>query len=131
MRVSEQYVDSFLAYVGELLVVHDMFTFLEQRIGGNESTNQLQTDFRRINETFSSLSNDLQKSIMSIRMVPVRSILQRVPRLVRDIATSTGKSIEVTVEGDEIEVDKSLIDLLDAPLTHMAATISSSTPSAM
>jgi two-component system chemotaxis sensor kinase CheA len=65
------------------------------------------------------LSDALQKSIMSIRLVAVGNILQRVPRLVRDVAASSGKEIEVQVVGEKIEVDKSLVDLLEAPLTHM------------
>jgi two-component system chemotaxis sensor kinase CheA len=119
MRVSEMAVDTFLGYVGELLVIGDMFSFLEQRLGSGDEIQSVRTDFRRINETFSLLSDDLQKSIMSIRLVPVRTILQRVPRLIRDIAAKSEKEIDVSVVGEEVEVDKSLIDLLDAPLTHM------------
>ena len=119
MRVSEQYVDTFLSYVGELLVVRDMFNHLETRLGSHNGMQVLRTDFRRINETFATLSDALQKSIMSIRLVAVGNILQRVPRLVRDVAAASGKEIEVKIEGEKIEVDKSLVDLLEAPLTHM------------
>lgn len=119
MRVSEQHVDTFLSYVGELIVVRDMFNHLETRLSSQKGTHALRTEFRRINETFSALSNQLQKSIMSIRLVAVGTILQRVPRIVRDVASATGKEIEVRVTGDKIEVDKSLIDILEAPLTHM------------
>jgi len=119
MRVSEQHVDTFLSYVGELLVVRDMFNHLESRLAGQPALQKLRTDFRRINETFAVLSDELQKSIMSIRRVAVGTILQRVPRLVRDVAATTNKEIQVVVEGESVEVDKSLIDLLEAPLTHM------------
>jgi two-component system chemotaxis sensor kinase CheA len=119
MRVSEQYVDTFLSYVGELLVVRDMFNHLETRLGAHNGMQVLRTDFRRINETFATLSDALQKSIMSIRLVAVGNILQRVPRLVRDVAAASGKEIDVKIEGEKIEVDKSLVDLLEAPLTHM------------
>ncbi|MCF6284366.1 MAG: chemotaxis protein CheA, partial [Candidatus Hydrogenedentes bacterium] len=119
MRVSEKHVDTFLSYVGELLVVRDMFNHLETRLAGMEGQRPLRTDFRRVNETFATLSDELQKSIMSIRRVAVGTILQRVPRLVRDIATASNKEINVEIEGENLEVDKSLIDLLEAPLTHM------------
>jgi len=56
---------------------------------------------------------------MSIRRVPVGTLLQKVPRLVRDIANTANKNIKVDVTGDGIEMDKSLLDLLDAPLVHM------------
>lgn len=119
MRVSEQHVDTFLSYVGELLVVRDMFNHLETRLAGQPRQQQLRSDFRRINETFAVLSDELQKSIMSIRRVAVGTIMRRVPRLVRDVASMGGKEINVNLEGESIEVDKSLIDLLEAPLTHM------------
>lgn len=119
MRVSEQHVDTFLSYVGELLVVRDMLNHLESRLGTHAANRALRSDFRRINETFASLSNELQRSIMSIRLVAVGTILQRVPRIVRDVASATGKDIEVVLTGEKIEVDKSLLDLLEAPLTHM------------
>src|SRR5690606_22741008 len=92
---------------------------LESRLGTHAANRALRSDFRRINETFASLSNELQRSIMSIRLVAVGTILQRVPRIVRDVASATGKDIEVVLTGEKIEVDKSLLDLLEAPLTHM------------
>jgi two-component system chemotaxis sensor kinase CheA len=119
MRVSEQHVDTFLAYVGELLVVGDMLHHLASRMGRDTDWRALQADFRRTLQTFDALSSELQRSIMSIRLVAVKGLLQRVPRIVRDVAAKTGKEIEVTIVGEEIEVDKSLVDLLDAPLTHM------------
>jgi two-component system chemotaxis sensor kinase CheA len=69
MRVSEAHIDTFLAYVGELLVVGDMFAHLEKRLSDTTLERRLVADFRRANETFGELSTDLQKSIMSIRKV--------------------------------------------------------------
>ncbi len=119
MRVNEAHIDTFLAYVGELLVVGDMFEHLEKRMARSNLESRAIAEFRRANETFDSLSSDLQRSIMSIRKVSVRSLLQKIPRMIRDIAQAKGKEIAVEITGEGIEVDKSLIDLLDAPLTHM------------
>lgn len=119
MRVSEAHIDTFLAYVGELLVVGDMFAHLEKRLADTALERRLVTDFRRANETFDELSKDLQTSIMSIRKVGLKGLFQKVPRLVRDVAQKSGKRIAVELAGEGVEVDKSLIDLLDAPLTHM------------
>ncbi len=119
MRIAESQIDMFLEFVGELLVVNDMYAYLEQCLADNTDVLKILSDFRRANQTFGTLSNNLQTSIMSIRKVPVRALLQKVPRLVRDIASASGKSITVNIEGETTEVDKSLIDMLDAPLTHM------------
>ena len=119
MRISEEHIDIFLEYVGELLVVGDMFSHLEKQISQNEDTSKTLTLFKRINETFGALSANLQKSVMRIRRVAIRPLLQRMPRIIRDIAVNKGKEIEVQIEGDDIEVDKSFIDILDAPLMHL------------
>jgi two-component system chemotaxis sensor kinase CheA len=68
---------------------------------------------------FTVLSGELQRNIMEVRRVAVRPLLQKAPRLVRDIATAQGKDIAVELEGERVEVDKSRLDLLDAPLTHL------------
>lgn len=120
MRVSEAHIDTFLAYVGELLVLGDMFTYLQARLAGVQHSGNVAADFRRANESFATLSNNLQNSIMSIRKVPLRVLLQKVPRLVRDVTAANGKDIRVEIMGDDVEIDKSLLEVLDAPLTHMA-----------
>ncbi len=125
MRVSESRIDTFLHYVGELLVVGDMFDHLQGRAlglsaGGHPSLHLLARDLRRANETFGDLSNKLQSAIMGIRKVPIRPLLQKVPRIVRDASQAKGKEATVIVEGDEVEIDKSLVDLMDSPLTHMS-----------
>jgi two-component system chemotaxis sensor kinase CheA len=119
MRVSEAYIDKFLEYVGELIVVGDMYSNVYNQMILSQAERKLINTLKRTNETFNSLSQQLQNSIMSIRCVPVGTLLQKVPRLVRDVARMSNKQIEVTVTGDKVEMDKSLVDLLDAPLVHM------------
>lgn len=119
MRVSEEHIDTFLGFVGELLILGEMLSYLERRVSSLQGANELSTEFKRINESYVTVSENLQKSLMAVRKVAVKGVLQKVPRLVRDIAQASQKEIEVVIRGDEIEVDKSLIELIDAPLTHM------------
>jgi two-component system, chemotaxis family, sensor kinase CheA len=120
VRVPESRIDTFLHYVGELLVVGDMFNHLQTRVRQLNGTGLLARDFRRVNDTFAQLSTKLQVAIMSIRKVPIRSHLAKVPRIVRDVAVAKGKEITVEITGEEVEIDKSLVELIDAPLTHMS-----------
>lgn len=119
MRVAETHIDTFLAYVGEFLVVRDMFANLGRKITSHISDKTILYEFRRANETFALLSNNLQNSIMDVRKVSVKPLLQKVTRIVRDVANGSGKEISVSLDGNEVEIDKSLIDLLDAPLVHI------------
>ena len=119
MRIPEIHIDTFLSYVGELLVVGDMFNHLHVYVKEEVDNREFMSSFKLATDTFNALSDDLQKSIMSIRKVPIKSLFQKVPRVVRDIATAAGKQIDVVMVGEEIQVDKSLIDLLDSPMTHM------------
>lgn len=119
MRVHERHVDTFLAYVGELLIVGEMLDNVTRRFDAQGAHRELVADLKIARDTFSSLSQTLQQGIMSIRKVPVKSVSQKIPVLVRDIAEAKGKEISVKVIGEDIEVDKSLIELIDAPLTHM------------
>jgi len=119
MRVAEDSIDNFLSYVGDLIVVGEMYNHLQKKISLTNEDHHLNTEFRRVNETFDNLSFDLQKSIMEIRKVPIKVLLQKVPRMIRDIAAAGGKDITVELSGEDIKVDKRLIETLDAPLTHM------------
>lgn len=119
MRVPESYIDTFLHYVGELLVVGDMFNHLRDRAISSGHDWDFLAAFKLATSTFSGLSDDLQTSIMSIRKVSVSTILKKVPRIVRDVAAQSGKKIAVELSGEELQVDKSIMGLLDAPLTHM------------
>ncbi len=119
MRVAEETIDNFLGYVGELIVVGKMYDYLQKNIAEKNSKVNFVKDFKHVNETFDMLSANLQKSIMEIRKVPVRTILQKAPRMVHDIAVATGKEIKVVLVGEGIEIDKRLVEILDGPLTHM------------
>ena len=65
------------------------------------------------------LTREIQDSVMAIRAQPVKSVFQRMPRLVREVAAMTGKQVRLVTEGEDTEVDKTVIEQLADPLTHM------------
>ncbi|MHA1717988.1 MAG: chemotaxis protein CheA [Promethearchaeota archaeon] len=119
MRVAEKNIDKFLEYVGELIIVREMFNYLRKRIANSETDKSIIQEFRRANDSFTALSHNLQQSIMEIRRIPVKGILQKAPRIVRDIASATGKEIDVNIVGEDVDIDKSIIEALEAPVVHM------------
>ncbi len=119
MRVTEVSIDNFLSHVGELIAIGEMYNHLQKTISEKSSETELANEFRRINETFNNLSDNLQKSIMEVRKVSINTLLQKIPRMVRDTASACNKEIKVELSGEDIEVDKRLLETLDGPLTHM------------
>ena len=63
--------------------------------------------------------NDLQRSVMKIRMVPVEQLFRRFPRVVRDIAKQCGKAVDLKISGQDTDLDKSILDAISEPLTHI------------
>ena len=117
MRVYEKEIDSFLSFVSELVVVEEMFNYLHKKISREDS--KTASEFKRVIETFGTLSSDLRKSIFSIRMVSVKSLFGKAQRIVHDVTSEKDKKAEVIIKGDHLLIDKSYLELLDAPFTHM------------
>lgn len=113
IRVDLDKVDRLVNLVGELVITQAM---LSQRI--LESTQQGQTVSAGLGE-LEHLLRELQEAVMAIRTQPVKSVFQRMPRLVRETAAQTGKECRLEIEGEATEVDKTVIERLGEPLTHM------------
>lgn len=114
IRVDLERVDRLIDLVGELVINQAM---LAQRVTESElsrsSTVSLGLD------ELEQLTRQIQDSVMAIRAQPVKSVFQRMPRLVREIAGSTGKQVRLVMEGEGTEVDKTVIERLSDPITHM------------
>ncbi|MGB0679769.1 MAG: chemotaxis protein CheA, partial [Polyangiales bacterium] len=119
MRVEEKKIDEFLDYVGELIIVREMFANVGKRLRGNTALTHLSSEYQRALEAFTALSHDLQHSIMEVRKISVRTVLQKVPRIIRDLASGNDKEVKVELDGTEVAVDKSLLEGFEAPIMHM------------
>ena len=114
IRVAVEKVDQLINLVGELVITQSMLaqrsTELDPVSHGDliTSMSQLQRNAR-----------DLQESVMSIRMMPMEYVFSRFPRLVRDLAGKLDKQVELTLMGSSTELDKSLIERIIDPLTHL------------
>ena len=118
MRVSEEKVDGFMQYVGDLIEMSESFNLLQQRID-KASDSQLSRDLKDINAAFSQLSDKLQKSLLEIRKIPARNLVQKIPRMVRDLAHTLGKNVQVVMTGQDVQIDKSMIEALESPINHL------------
>ena len=114
IRVSVDKVDQLINLVGELVITHAM---LAQTISALDPV-QHEKLFNGMSQLERN-SRDLQESVMSIRMMPIGSVFNRFPRLVRDLSAKIGKQIELKLVGESTELDKGLIERLADPLTHL------------
>lgn len=119
MRIPEERIDTFLSFVGEIIILSEMVRHFTIKLGKRNDCSDLLSELSSIQHTFTNLGTNLERAVMSIRKVPVKPALQRIPRIARDVATSSAKEVEVYLEGDDAEIDKSLLELLEAPLVHM------------
>lgn len=99
--------------------LEEQFRYLGKRLVDSGPTDDFATDLRQATEQFGHLSSYLSKGVMELRRTEARPLLQKVPRLARDVADRTGKKIEIRTQGEEVRIDKSYLELLDAPLMHM------------
>jgi len=119
MRISEESIDRFLEQVGELMGLEELFRYLGKRMVESGLSEEFANDLRQATEQFAHLSAKLSREVMDLRRTEARPLLQKVPRLVRDVADVVGKRIEIRTEGEDVRIDKSYLELLDAPLMHM------------
>ncbi len=114
IRVDPERIDRLIDLVGELVINQAM---LAQRVGeyGIAPSSNLAMGLDELEQ----LTREIQDSVMAIRAQPVKSVFQRMPRLVREVANMTGKHARLVMDGENTEVDKTVIERLSDPITHM------------
>lgn len=111
VRVGTDRLDSLMNLMGEM-VIH------RTRLWQLSADHDL-ADLRGAVEEMTRVTNDLQSLIMQVRMMPVEAVFMRFPRMVRDLANTLGKQLELIITGEDTELDRTVIDELGDPLVHM------------
>jgi two-component system chemotaxis sensor kinase CheA len=114
IRVDPERIDKLIDLVGELVINQAM---LAQRVAGHGFAPS--SDIAMGLDELEQLTRSIQDGVMAIRAQPVKSIFQRMPRLVREVAAQTHKQARLVMEGEATEVDKTVIERLADPITHM------------
>lgn len=116
IRVSVDKVDQIINLVGELIITQSM---LDQTVSDLDDQSVSNSSLQNGMSLLQRNARDLQESVMSIRMIPMEFVFSRFPRVVRDTAGKLGKEIELITEGKSTELDKSLVERITDPLTHL------------
>jgi two-component system, chemotaxis family, sensor kinase CheA len=112
LRVSIEKVDQLINLVGELVITQAM---LAQNSGEGQLNQQLLAGLTDLERN----TRDLQEAVMSIRMIPMSMVFNRFPRMLRDLAAKLDKKVELVTQGEATELDKSLVEKITDPLTHL------------
>jgi two-component system chemotaxis sensor kinase CheA len=114
IRVALEKVDRLINLVGEVVIAQSMLARTAERYDAAHDAALTSTV-----EKLARHTRDLRESVMSIRMLPMSAIFGRFPRLVRDAAATLGKEVDLRLEGEDVELDKGIIEQLADPLTHL------------
>ncbi|SMF42100.1 chemotaxis protein CheA [Desulfovibrio gilichinskyi] len=120
IRVDHQKLDHLMNLIGELIISRGRYTMLAR--GLEEGHLEVPIVAQQLTETtyaLSRISDDLQDTIMKVRMVAVQTVFSRFPRLVRDLSRKSNKRVELITEGEETELDKSVVEEIGDPLVHL------------
>jgi len=119
LRVDAERIDDVLNLVGELIIGKSMLAQTLNEFGRRFPKDALRNKFVDGMSFQARVLNDLQRAVMKIRMVPVEQLFRRFPRVVRDVARQCGKDVELVLSGQNTDLDKSILDSIAEPLTHM------------
>ncbi|MCB4437514.1 chemotaxis protein CheW [Alteromonas sp. McT4-15] len=114
IRVDTTKIDAMVNLVGELVITQSMLSMI-----GHEVDGQIGERLQLAIDELQRNTREIQESVMSMRMLPLTATFNRFPRLVRDLASKLGKKVELVLQGGNTEIDKSLIEKLVDPLTHL------------
>ena len=119
LRVDAGKIDSVLNLVGELILAKSMLQQALLEFGHRFPKDALRGKFSDAMAFQGRVLNDLQHSVMKIRMVPVEQLFRRFPRITRDVGLRCGKEVELVVRGGQTDLDKTILDAIAEPLTHL------------
>lgn len=116
-RIEAAQVDALVRLAGELTVVNNAIGHVVRLArSGDPSLPDL---LKERHDALERLVSELRRSVLGMRVRPLRTVLQRFPRLVREMSANLGKSVRLVIEGDETEADKAIVEMLFEPLLHV------------
>ena len=111
LRVNVATLDKLVSLAGELVLSRNQMLALAQTAAD--------TKFSQISHRIDGITNDLSETVMRTRMTNIGTVFSKLPRLVRDLAKTAGKQVSLTITGEETELDRSIVEIINEPLIHI------------
>jgi len=119
LRVDAERMDRLMALVGELVVAKSRLPYIAREAQAGQSPDALAQSIKDAHGQIDAIVGELQDAVLRLRVLPLSRVFEPLPRLVRDTARRLGKSVELTLSGEETEADKDILDVLGEPLLHL------------
>ena len=119
IRVDVERLDALMNLVSEMVLRRNSLVQLSNRFDKNFDDSEMVDELTSTSGHISYLTSELQFAVMQTRMLPIGKVFNKFTRIVRDLSKEIGKNIELTIEGAETELDKSLIEEINDPLVHL------------
>lgn len=119
IRVEHAKLDHLMNLIGELIINRNRFAMLARDLAAGGDPHEVAQHLQETTDAMTRISDDLQDTIMHVRMLPVHTVFSKFPRLIRDLSRKSGKQVELITEGEETELDKSVVEVIGDPLVHI------------
>jgi len=119
VRVDVERLDHLMNLVGELVIGKTQLLQIGSDLADNYRLGGLSGTLNEVTAQIGQITNELQEEVMRARMLPIEQVFNKFPRLVRDLARTAGKTINFVVEGQETEIDRSVLEEIGDPLIHI------------
>jgi two-component system, chemotaxis family, sensor kinase CheA len=119
IRVDTRKLDDLWSLIAELVLHKSHLARLSEDLGRGADVHAVREELSDSFDSLEKISSGMQQAMMDTRMIPISVIFNKFPRLVRDLSRKLGKPVELTLSGEDTEIDRSLVESLSDPLTHI------------
>jgi len=119
IRVETRKLNELWQLVGELIINKSHLSRVFERMDSHSDPVKLKSQLEVISDSLDRISTGMQESMIETRMVPISVIFNKFPRLVRDLSSKLGKSVTIEIHGQDTEIDRSIVEVLSDPFTHI------------
>jgi two-component system chemotaxis sensor kinase CheA len=119
VRVDTNKLNEIWQLVGELTIYKAQLSQLHDRLSRRRGNESIKGEVERASDSLERITAEMQQAIMGTRMVPIAVLFNKFPRLVRDLSRKLGKNVELEIQGKDTEIDRTIVEVLSDPLTHI------------
>ncbi|MDW8002893.1 MAG: chemotaxis protein CheA [Deltaproteobacteria bacterium] len=119
IRIDVKKLDDLMNLVGELVLGKNRLRILSETVKKANLDNQILDSLSDVTDYIELITNELQLSVMRARLVPISKVFNKIPRMVRELCLEFNKEVDINIEGEETELDKSVIEILHDPMVHI------------